>query len=72
MPGTETRSLGRNFERMLGKIVRSALPMKAIAIWVTIELGSSPLLFMLAKKGIDCKICPPMQRVSWKGVTYAI
>jgi len=57
---------------MSGKIVRSALPMKAIAIWVTIELGSSPLLFMLAKKGIDCKICPPMQRVSWKGVTYAI
>ena len=35
--------------------------MKAIAIWVTIELGSRPLLFMLANKGIDRRICPPMQ-----------
>ena len=59
MPGTETWSLGRNFERMLGKIVRSVLPMKAIAIWVAIELGSSPPLLMLANKGIDCRICPP-------------
>ena len=59
--GTETWTLGRNFERMLGKIVRSVLPMKAIAIWVAIELGSSPPLLMLANKGIDCRICPPMQ-----------
>jgi hypothetical protein len=46
---------------MIGKIVRSVLPMKAIAIWVAIELGSSPPLLILANTGIDCRICPPMQ-----------
>jgi hypothetical protein len=43
--------------------------MMAIASWVTIELGLTPLL-MLASKGIDRGICPPMKEAIASAATW--